>query len=104
MYRRQEAVLWTVNAYVNTESFRVAFDDLLDGLEDERTEQTEEQRDTTRDNQQIGGLPHYQANPTSFSLQPVPSEQQCGASTSWQRKVSDVEAKLQGDLQQDLAR
>lgn len=29
---------------------------------------------------------------------------QNAASTAWQQKVLDVEAKLQGDLQQDLAR
>lgn len=87
-----------------TESFRIAFDDLIDGMEDEVADEREEQTTAIghpRDhNQALGEPPLDQASVYAE----IAGQPQCSASSAWQRKVLDVEARLQGDLQQDLAR
>jgi hypothetical protein len=77
-------------------------------MEDEATDQRAEQKALD-----ISSHPHqiYQAVAGASSQQtigravPLASGiSHCGASSTWQQKVLDVEAKLQNDLQQDLAR
>jgi len=87
-----------------TESFRIAFDDLIDGMEDEAADERDEQTTVTghpHDAHQALGVPPL--GQTSVYAE-IAGQPQCSASSAWQRKVLDVEARLQGDLQQDLAR
>ena len=82
------------------DSFRIAFDDLIDGMEDEAMERdarTKCELTATR-------LTEHQASRVDVHSSLVPSEVYGGTSTLWQQRLSDVESKLQGDLQQDLAR
>ena len=72
-------------------------------MEDEAAEQ----RDTARRKDQAVPRSTLQEQPrdrANVSTLPVAGNAQYGASLAWQQKVQDVEAKLQGDLQQDLAR
>lgn len=94
-----------------TESFRIAFDDLIDSMEDEAAEQRSGGRtvdgpsgSTHPAHRAVAGASSLQATVNSALLHPAPGVPDVGASTTWQQKVLDVEAKLQGDLQQDLAR
>jgi hypothetical protein len=98
-------------ADVATESFRIAFDDLIDSMEDEAAEQRVDLH--TADGHSREAYPAHQAVAGASSQQttgfaavsiPISGNSHCGASSTWQQKVLDVEAKLQGDLQQDLAR
>ena len=94
-----------------TESFRIAFDDLIDSMEDEAAEQRSEERtvdgpsrSTHQAHQAVAGALSPQTIDRAAISNPAPGVPNVGASTTWQQKVLDVEAKLQGDLQQDLAR
>lgn len=95
-----------------TESFRVAFDDLIDSMEDEAADQRVEQETAARDSRRasqthrtIAGATTQETAGYATESTPIdPGIPHCGASSTWQQKVVDVEAKLQGDLQQDLAR
>lgn len=92
-----------------TESFRVAFDDLIDSMEDEAADQRDERKITNGNpcqahhaNQAVAGASSQQT--TDYTIPLVPGITHCSASSTWQQKVLGVEAKLQVDLQQDLAR
>lgn len=95
-----------------TESFRIAFDDLIDSMEDEAADQRVEQETAVRDSQRPSHTQHTVAGASTqqtagyapIAIPLGPGIPHCGASSTWQQKVLDVEAKLQGDLQQDLAR
>ena len=111
----RESVCWLgssrCEADLVTESFRIAFDDLIDSMEDEAAEQRSEERtvdgpsrSTHPAHQDVAGASSQQATDHAAISHPAPGVPNVGASTTWQQKVLDVEAKLQGDLQQDLAR
>ena len=80
-------------------------------MEDEAAEQRYEQKtvdgpslSTLQAPQAVAGAMSRQAIDYAAVSNPAPCFPNVGASTTWQQKVLDVEAKLQGDLQQDLAR
>lgn len=94
-----------------TESFRIAFDDLIDSMEDEAAEQRSEERtvdgpsgSTHPAHRAVAGALSRQTTDYAAASNQAPGVPNVGASTTWQQKVLDVEARLQGDLQQDLAR
>jgi hypothetical protein len=96
---------------VATESFRIAFDDLIDSMEDEAAEQRTEQqipdghsRRGHTAHQAAAGASSQQTTEYAAVSTPFQGNAHCGVSSTWQQKILDVEAKLQGDLQQDLAR
>jgi hypothetical protein len=99
-------------ADVPTESFRIAFDDLIDSMEDEAADHSVEQEIAARDSRRAsqthqavaGASPQQTAGYAPVAIPLGPGIPHCGPSSTWQQKVLDVEAKLQGDLQQDLAR
>jgi hypothetical protein len=78
-------------------------------MEDEAADQRAEQKTADSPSRQaylayqaVAGTSSQQTIEQAVALAPVISH--CGTSSTWQQKVLDVEAKLQGDLQQDLAR
>lgn len=81
-------------------------------MEDEAADQRVEQEIAARDSRRAsqthqavaGASPQQTAGYAAVSELLVPGIPHCGASSTWQQKVLDVEAKLQNDLQQDLAR
>jgi len=96
-------------ADVIIESFRIAFDDLIDSMEDEAADQRSEHNNAHGPSRQSHLA--YQAVAGTSSQQTIDQAvsfargmAHCSASSTWQQKVIEVEAKLQNDLQQDLAR
>jgi hypothetical protein len=78
-------------------------------MEDEAADQRAEQNTADGPSRQahlayqaIAGTSSQQTTEQVVALAPGVSH--CGTSSTWQQKVLDVEAKLQGDLQQDLAK
>lgn len=84
------------------ESFSIAFDDLIDGMDDEaETGDNREMEHRARIPEETASLQTTQTDISSALAADYPNS---SASTVWQQNILDVQAKLLGDLQHNPAR